>query len=242
MTRLPDANAHFGEIADRLTDGTPVVLLDFDGTLAPIVDRPDEAAVPEPTRAIVERLAEQAPVAVISGRDLEDVRGRVAIPNIAYSGSHGFEIQVPADSSRTVDKGEAHLERLDTVEDRLRERLADLSGAQTESVVDEVLAEVDDIAKSYGKQVFDLRPALDWDKGDAVEWLLDHLYPADVRAVYLGDDVTDEDAFEFLRERGVGIVVHEGECSSAAHYRLDDPGAVRRFLERLSARFDKKCP
>jgi len=264
MTRLPDANAHFDEIAERLTDGTPVVLLDFDGTLAPIVERPTEAAVPDETRAIVERLAEQTPVAVVSGRDLEDVRSRVDLPTLAYSGSHGFEIQLPGETERTVDKGRDYLEALDTVEARLTERLADLPGvdierkrygiavhvrrasesdsARTERVIRQVLDEVGGLANTRGKEVFDLRPALDWDKGDAVDWMLEKLYPADARPMYIGDDVTDEDAFEALRERGIGVVVDPGERPTAARYRLADPEAVRACLAELVGRFDNGRP
>ena len=260
MPTLPDATDHLDEIIDQLTRGTPVVLLDFDGTLAPIVDRPGEAAIPDATRRVVERLAARLPVAVISGRDLEDVRGRVALEEIAYSGSHGFEIQLPEDTAASVDKGTAHLELLDEAERQLRDRLGDLEGVEierkrygiavhyrrasrqdadrTERLVDAILDRVGGLAKTHGKKVFDLRPDLDWDKGDAVEWLLDRLPVDDPTAVYLGDDVTDEDAFEVLRDRGVGIVVGERAGESAARYRLEDAHEVRAFLAGLADRFD----
>lgn len=264
MTSLPDANAHHDAIVDRLTAGTPVVLLDFDGTLAPIVDRPGDAAVPPETRATVERLADRVPVGVVSGRDLADLRSRVDMPSIAYSGSHGFEIQLPGDSSVTVDKGTDYLEMLDTVEAQLRGRLGDLEGidverkrygiavhyrrasesnaARTEQIVDTLLVAHEGLTETHGKKVLDLRPNLDWDKGDAVEWLLDEHDAEEARAVYIGDDVTDEDAFEALRDRGIGIVVDPDATESAARYRLDDPAAVRRFLESLARRFDTSSP
>lgn len=255
---MDDALACIDEIVDWQTDGTPVILLDFDGTLAPIVDRPEEAQISESMRRVVERLADHHPVAVISGRELADVEQRVGLANIAYSGSHGFEIQKPAHSSVTFDRAEEFLDLVDRAESRLEERLDDEEGvqlerkrygmavhyrradeestAETTSAVDEVLSAVDGLTATRGKDVFDVRPDIEWDKGDAVEWLLENLYARDARPVFLGDDTTDEDAFEALRERGVGIKVGEEGAETAARCRLADPSAVETFLERLAER------
>ena len=89
-----------------------------------------------------------------------------------------------------------------------------------------------------GKQVVELRPDLDWDKGRAIFWLLETLGLdlAAVAPIYLGDDVTDEDGFRALRQHasGIGIVVAERPRRTAAHYGLADPGEVLEFLRLLT--------
>ena len=91
-----------------------------------------------------------------------------------------------------------------------------------------------------GKKIFELRPSVEWDKGKALEWLMERL-GLDLDAtipLYLGDDVTDEDAFAVLVDRGLGIVVgREGE-PTLAHYALESPDEVRELLARLTGSVD----
>ena len=95
-----------------------------------------------------------------------------------------------------------------------------------------------ELRKMAGKKVLELRPDLAWDKGRAIIWLLEilRLDPRDAAALYLGDDITDEDAFRTLREHdiGVGIVVGERPEPTAAQFRLADPGDVRKFLRIIT--------
>ena len=91
---LPSALEHVDEITASGTRRL-AVFLDYDGTLTPIVAHPEDAVLHDRMREIVERLARRCPVAVISGRDLADVRARVAIDDIVYAGSHGFDIAGP---------------------------------------------------------------------------------------------------------------------------------------------------
>ena len=88
-----------------------------------------------------------------------------------------------------------------------------------------------------GKKVFELRPNMDWDKGKAVLWLLDALGldTAEVVPIYIGDDVTDRDAFDALRGRGLSLLVAEEPQATSADYRLYDVAEVRRFLNELTA-------
>ena len=85
--------------------------------------------------------------------------------------------------------------------------------------------------------VFELRPRIDWDKGRALMWLLESLEgdAGDVLPLYIGDDVTDEDAFAAIADRGIGILVSASPQNTAASYQLRDPGEVCRFLERLAS-------
>ena len=84
-----------------------------------------------------------------------------------------------------------------------------------------------------GKKVWELQPDVDWDKGRAVRWLIESLKLQDALPVYLGDDVTDEDAFRALAARGVGIVVQDAPRPTAATLTLRDPDEVRDFLAAL---------
>ncbi|MEZ5582226.1 MAG: trehalose-phosphatase [Candidatus Competibacteraceae bacterium] len=113
-----------------------------------------------------------------------------------------------------------------------------------ETVVDELVADQPKIKKTYGKKVFDLQPNIDWNKGKAVHWLLKalELDRPDVLPVFMGDDVTDEDAFKALRGsgHGLGIVVMEEARPSAAHFSLRDPAEVERFFAKLIPVLEEK--
>ena len=158
------------------------------------------------------------------------------------------------------EKGSEALPALNEAEDELRSLLNDIQGAlverkkysvavhyrrvasgqveMVENKVDDVLQRHSGLRKGHGKKVFELQPDVEWDKGRAVLWLMERLglSPEKVRPVYIGDDVTDEDAFRALPEQGTGIVVHGGEERlSYARYGLIDPEEVQTFLHRLSA-------
>lgn len=255
---LPDALAARDEIRARLQGLTPAVFLDYDGTLTPIVERPEDAVLPDAARRTVERLASRCAVAVISGRDLADVRRMVGVEGIVYAGSHGLDIAGPGGlaEQRAVEFGP----ELDRAEEALRRSLERTPGVLlerkrfgiavhvrqvSERRVPEVEEAVDRIAHAHprlrrtgGKKVFELRPDVDWDKGRAVSWLLHvlGLDRADVLPLYVGDDVTDEDAFRVVRDRGLGVVVRgEGDDRpSAARYSLAGVEHVLGFLEDLT--------
>lgn len=248
------------DIVERIGEHQFALFLDYDGTLTPIVDSPELAVLSEEMRRAVGKLAEECTVAVISGRDLGDVRERVGIEGIAYAGSHGFDIVGPEGESMALDKGEAFLPALERAEEQLRERTQRIDGAlierkryslavhyrkvaakdvpTVEKHVDQVVEQVGRLKKTHGKKVFDLQPDIDWNKGRAVDWLLDALGldGPEVVAMYIGDDVTDEDAFRALAGRGVTIAVQDTPSPTAADYRLADPEEVQRFLEALGTR------
>jgi trehalose 6-phosphate phosphatase len=236
--------------------GRPIaVFLDFDGTLSPIVEDPGEASLPDQTRRALERLISTGLVAVVSGRGLDDLRSRVVVPGVVLVGSHGFEI-VGSDGTR-IERPEAagFLPELDAAERDLRERLADLPGVhverkrwaiaahyrrspdrgpQVERAVRDVAAAHPGLTVSGGKKVVELRPNVDWHKGEAVRWLEESLAPPGAVPIYVGDDLTDEDAFRELRGRGMSLVVlGEDERDTDARYSLRSPDEVRTFLVRL---------
>jgi trehalose-phosphatase len=258
MGELPSALDHREEIAARLSGRLVVVFLDYDGTLSPIVDRPEMAVLPDGTRQALQRLAESCTVAIVSGRDLEDVRKRADVPGVLFAGSHGFEIVGPDGSHTEYEEARRFLPGLDEAEAALRDVLSRIDGVEVErkryaiavhyrradpsAVPDveraarEVSNERRELRFSGGKKVFELRPDIEWHKGKAVEWLMDALdLGDDAVPVYVGDDVTDEDAFRGLRGRGVGVIVlGEDQRSTAADYSLRDTDEVRAFLEKLA--------
>src|SRR5882724_4179856 len=125
---IPSALEHVQEIArsgDRLA-----VFLDYDGTLTPIVSHPQDAWLSDSMRQTLRSLAARVPVAILSGRDLDDVRGRVHVDGIVYAGSHGFDIAGAGGLRREL--GAAYLPVLDTAETELREALDEIPGAQLE--------------------------------------------------------------------------------------------------------------
>jgi trehalose-phosphatase len=249
---------HMDGLAERIRRRRPVLFLDFDGTLAGIVDRPELASIEASTRAAVMRLSQLCPLAVISGRDLDDVRQRVRVDGIVYAGSHGFDIAGPGGITFQHPQGMAALPALDAAEASLSERLQGVTGVlverkrfsvathyrlaadadlgRIEAAVDAVLAASEGLRKGHGKKVFEIQPDIDWDKGAAVRWLLHalDLEGADVLPIHVGDDVTDEDAFRALQRDGIGIAVLDHPRATAAHYWVSDPGQVRELLNAIA--------
>jgi len=250
---IPSALEHVHEIAqsgDRLA-----VFLDYDGTLTPIVSHPQDAWLSESVRETLRSLAARLPVAILSGRDLDDVRGRVHVDGIVYAGSHGFDIAGAGGLHREL--GAAYLPVLNAAETELREALDEIPGAQLErkhfsvaahyrnvsendavrvaAAVDAVAARHRELRRINGKKVYELLPDIDWNKGKAVLWLLETLEQERGMAfpIFVGDDRTDEDAFNVLKERGIGILVSEQPQVTAASYWLKDPEEVESFLREL---------
>jgi trehalose 6-phosphate phosphatase len=253
----PNALRAWQAIAAMLQGRRLAVFLDYDGTLTPIVARPELAVLAEGMRSTLRRLAGTWPTQIISGRDLEDVRRLVGIDSLWMAGSHGFDIapprgfaggnQVAPDVEPQVHRAVEELLRATAdipgvlVEDKrfsiaVHYRLADERSAPIiERAVDEVVARHPTLRKSYGKKVFQLEPALDWNKGKALLWLLQETGQGDALPIYLGDDATDESAFAILEGRGLGILVAETPRPTAAGYALQNPFEVQQFLERLAS-------
>jgi trehalose-phosphatase len=256
---IPSALDRLDEVLARLRGRRLALFLDYDGALTPIVARPELAVLPDTTRDLLRRLAANATVSVVSGRALADVKALVGLEELVYAGNHGFEILDPERAlSREI--GGAFRDDVGRIRVVLREALAGIPRAwvenktlslsvhcrqvaedrvaDVEAIVDRALDGFPRLRKHCGKKVIEVRPRIDWDKGRAVLWLLEalELEGDDVLTVYVGDDVTDEDAFRALAGRGVGIVVAETPRLTAATLRLRDPGEVRTFLEALEGR------
>ncbi len=245
------------EILDQIGGRSCVIFLDYDGTLTPIVDTPDLAILDNDVRSLVSKLSDIYDVAIVSGRATDDVRGKVGIDGIFYAGSHGFEIISPDSETFIQPDVKSLLPSIDHVFSQIQKALAPIEGALVEhvkytvschyrrvdlsdvsdfkNIIDDVLKAYPDLKLTHGKKVYEIRPRLDWHKGRAVRWMSNVLNakPTNQALLYIGDDTTDEDAFDEVSFSGVGVCVTEKPRQSKAQYYVKDPGDVKKVLEFL---------
>jgi trehalose-phosphatase len=251
-------------------DGHLLLMTDYDGTLTPIVDDPADAILADDTREQLLRIA-RAPrgsVAVISGRGLEDLRARVAVPEVIYAGCHGLEIMGPGLEFRHPD-ALAQQSMLWAVGETLVRRAPAVSGMRVEPKglavavhyrhvpPDEIRRVEIELARAireqgsrlkifHGTKVIEVLPQVAWTKGECARFIQEHVLPSGPSPalcpplcpplwLYLGDDWTDEHAFEVLS--GLALTVRVGDLvpSSKAAYRLKDVAEVRELLAAMAA-------
>jgi trehalose 6-phosphate phosphatase len=258
MSELPDGLAAL----DLVTERRPAVFFDFDGTLSEIVNDPDSARLADGAADALTALSAQCPVAILSGRDLADVRQRIGLPGLWYAGSHGFELTGPDGAHHQNAEAAASVPVLAQAAAELADELGDIPGVVVEHKrfgvavhyrnaerdrVGEVAAAVRRAGQrtalrvTTGREVIELRPNIDWDKGKTLNWVLDYIRDNEgsgpLLPIYLGDDITDEDAFDAVHDDGVAILVRhsdDGDRATAAQFALDNPDRVREFTGRLA--------
>jgi trehalose 6-phosphate phosphatase len=265
---LPHALRDGRQFVRHLAGRRPAVFLDYDGTLTPIVDRPENAIISDSMRDAVRELVKRTTVCVVSGRDRPVVARWMGIDGLVVAGSHGFDIGDHGTGTVGLDATSGFEALLSTVTDRLRNELTQVQGAAIESkrfsvavhyrlvdasgqsfvktAVDTLLADYTDQLKvTPGKMVYEIQPKVDWDKGKAVQYLRQalHVDGGQFVSLYLGDDITDEDAFRALKESvrpGIGVVVadpnvpEQARRTTAADFRLESTGEVQQFLNNLA--------
>ena len=255
--------AKWDKIKGELSNKFIFLFLDYDGTLTPIVEIPDKAVISKESRELLKKLSKSpnCALAIISGRSLSDIKGIVGLKDIIYAGNHGLEIEGPKIKfeSQVSPRLKSIIRYIykDAVS-----KLAKIKGVLIEDkgltisihyrLVDEkdvhrflsIFNEITDlylvrgkIKINPGKKVYEIRPPVMWDKGKVVLWLLarqqflsgkNKIFP-----VYIGDDVTDEDAFKVLKKKGLTIFVGE-KAGSAAQYYLKTTEEVTEFLRLIS--------
>ncbi|XP_023546716.1 probable trehalose-phosphate phosphatase J [Cucurbita pepo subsp. pepo] len=268
ILHLPSALNMFDEITTASKGKQIVMFLDYDGTLSPIVEDPDRAFMTHEMRAAVKNIAAHFPTAIVSGRRRDKVYEFVGLAELFYAGSHGMDIQGPTKGYKSNKGNEAVLFQpasellpmIDEVHKTLSEITKSITGAKVENnkfcisvhfrcvdekkwagLADRVKSVVNQYPKlilTLGRKVLEIRPAIKWDKGKALEFLLESLGFAnsnDVLPVYIGDDRTDEDAFKVLQSKGLGfgILVSKFPKETCASYSLQEPSEVEEFLCRL---------
>jgi trehalose 6-phosphate phosphatase len=219
------------------------IFLDFDGVLAPIVARPEDAYPPAETRTELERLAGRyALVGVISGRAGDDVRARVGVDGIVYVGSHGLELDpdaerwrgrirdfastVPWTKHRTELKGLTVAFHFRDVVDE-RAAVLELEGVAARATDEGLVAR-------FGRKVLEVLPPVGSNKGTAVLHLLEGA--GLTRVLVAGDDTTDLDAFRAVEDLEhkvrVAVLAEESPTLLAEHAELV-LGSTGEFLELL---------
>lgn len=238
-----------GEIAlARTLQHRPLLAFDFDGTLAPIVARPGDAQLSKGVSARLAILAVHLPVAIVTGRSVDDVRGRLGFEPRFIVGNHGAEEDGQSDEVGEASEALARLRRLlrdlgpelsaagVTVEDKghsmaLHYRLSRTRDRALE-VITELLRDHDEALRVFGgKLVMNVVPRFAPDKADAV-WALVRRSGASC-ALFAGDDVNDEPVFATAPADWLTIRVGRDDPQSKAQYFLDSPGEVGMLLERM---------
>ena len=197
MKTPPNALAALPDIRRQIAGRKVALFLDLDGTLAPIEARPDLVEVPPATRALLEELARLCPVAVVSGRGLDDLRDKVQVRSLFYAADHGFQILGPVRARLELEVGRECKPQLEQAAAALRRALGTIEGALLEEkglslsvhyrLTPEtrhaaVLRAVADVAERFpllrvteGKLVYEFRPPDAWDKGKALTWIMEQL-------------------------------------------------------------------
>lgn len=248
------------QLTDLLRGRQLALFLDYDGTLTPIVRRPEEATLSTEMRSLLRALSQHCTLAIVSGRDLPDVQSMVQLDALIYAGSHGFDIRGPNGLRMQQPEALEALPELDSAEDSLQAQLDAIPGVRVErkrfaiavhfrevaneqhvrqisAAVDTEVERHSGLRKKGGKKIFELQPDVPWHKGRAILWLTESLQLDLDRAtvVYVGDDETDEDAFRVLRNSDWGLGVRVGlsdDNSSASHY-VHDCQEVSQLLELI---------
>ncbi len=257
---MPHLLSVWPSVARRVHDAEKVlVLFDFDGTLAPIVERPELAAILPNTKNHLTGLSQRGKYisGVISGRRLGDVTGRVGVSGLIYAGNHGFEMSGPG-VSFIHPAAEQVRETLMGALEGLRRALSGLPGViiedkgltlsvhyrlTPENMVADVQRGFTDTLEPYlasgqlrtttGKMVLEVRPNLDWGKGKAIA-KLQEMFPEAALTMFFGDDVTDEDGFDVVQSgNGIAVFVGSARQSTRALHRVDSPAEVTEALALL---------
>jgi len=219
------------------------LLLDYDGTLSPIAPRPELATLPEDTRQVLERLSRRRDdlfVAIISGRAVSNVREMAGIEGITYGGNHGLEIQHADGTAYIHPLPGKDKENLAKAKKELQEQAChDGSWIEDKNVqltfhYRQVPEEIRPVMVEKAKKIIaengfkvglahcalECKPKVEWNKGNASLLILEKEFGTEwdksVRAIFAGDDVTDEDAFRALEGKGLGIRIGDEKALSTA--------------------------
>ncbi len=250
-------------ILKKISNKHILLFLDYDGTLTPIRKIPAKAKISQEIKKILFKLSKAPKIAlsIISGRSINDIKKLVGLKNIVYSGDHGFQIEGNKLKYKIIISTE-YKNILKQIKQDLKEKLNLVKGIIIEnkdygvSVHYRLVNKKDRslvknifqlITKKYlfrkkikiksGKMVFEILPPIDWDKGKAVLYIFKRyqsvLENRNIFSVYIGDDITDEDAFNVLIKKGLTIFIGKPYYNSNAKFFLKNIKEVKKFLISL---------
>ncbi|MCK9572034.1 MAG: trehalose-phosphatase [Candidatus Omnitrophica bacterium] len=250
------------EIKRKIANKYIFLFFDYDGTLTPIAKTPQQAVISEKVRELLKKLSRKPnlALAIISGRQLKDIKNIVGLKDIIYAGNHGLEIEGPkikfesqvSPGLKSVirniyenmvsgfsrikgvlieDKGLAVSVHYRLMDAKdMREFLSIFSEATKPFVAGKK------IKINEGKMVYEIKPMVAWDKSKTVLWLLarqQFLVEEDkILPFYFGDDLADEDVFSALKDKGLTIFVGQPRVSKALYY-VKNPTEVAQFMEQV---------
>ncbi|KAE8782145.1 Trehalose-phosphate phosphatase [Hordeum vulgare] len=262
QAKRPSAIDCFAEITTNWQGKTIALFLDYDGTLSPKVNNPDEAYMSSEMRDVVQEVASLCATSVVGGRARDKVKSFIMLENLHYAGSHGADIKL-SDEAEAYQPTSEYEPVINGARERLEEVIRDIKGASVENkqfcisvhyrvfekkkqelvkkLVKKTIKGFPELRVTDGDKVLEVGPNAEFNKGYAVKYLLEQLArknnwdSSQVVAIFIGDDRTDEDAFKVLRGRdgGLGILVSKERKWTKASYSLEDPAQVQEFLQKL---------
>jgi len=255
---LPSAIHSYSSILLKIMNKKPILFLDYDGTLTPIVKDPEKAYLSEDMRGILEKLANRTQVCMVSGRAMQTVKDFVKLENVVYAGSHGFNISGPGNMHMEPKGGKNALESLNEVEIMLNNKIRSIENvyierkkyaiaihyrniknkddvAEVKEQVKKIIDDFENLKWDSGRKLLEVKPNINWHKGKAILWLIEKLNFDSEEYVpfFIGDDVTDEDGFVALKNKGITVKVNSHGKKTNAQYRLENVEEVKTFLDTL---------
>nr|AFS17321.1 trehalose-6-phosphate phosphatase [Belgica antarctica] len=239
------------------------LLLDYDGTLAPIAPHPNLTHMTDETKSALNRIADNSRIftAVISGRGVDDVKAKIGLNGVVYAGNHGLEIlypnstrynqEIPGSVSGNYDKMVKELEKITRSGSWIENKGVSLTfhyRAMAEDQHDMIRDEAKFIIEGFGYRAnqahcaIEAKPPVHWHKGKAAEYILSHNFGEEWRSttkvVFAGDDTTDEDVCEILK--GVGVtfrVTADPNLPTKATYRVPSTRSITTLLNWIDQKF-----
>jgi trehalose 6-phosphate phosphatase len=238
------------------------LFLDYDGTLVPFKDTPTQVTTPKQIKKVIRQLIKNPKVKVIiaTGRQLQDIKELMNVKGVSFIALHGLEIET-ADGMKFCWKQATQARLLiKTIKKDMQKKLTDEKGAFLEDKELTIVFHYRLLAKNKihplretfkkivrnhdtqkileiinGAKIIEARPK-GWNKGKGIEIFLAQYTPVkNILPIYIGDDITDEDAFRFLGKRGITIhVTNRSKRKTSARYQVKNPDEVYSFLQSLS--------